>query len=211
MNMVEQVRVAIEQANQYRSKLPMEAFNFDDSYSGRKGRHLLNNLATLFKPYFEVGCYLGSTLIAASYDNPGLIVGIDTFVDATKPGVYMVDTRRRLLDRLSKYSDRARPSLIDASCWDLKPLGAFQCCFYDGDHTEQAQADALIKMYDWFTPQFTLVVDDYNRQNVRDGTRRGITERELRVDYEIWLGGGIEPPDDRLGWWNGMGVFVLSK
>lgn len=207
--MIDLVKMALERAEHFESKLPPDAFRFDDSYSGRKGRHLLNNLASVFWPYVEVGCYLGSTLIAASYDNDGLIVGVDNFTDETKPGQYMVDNRRRLFERLSHYSDRARPSVIDAACWTLK-LSGFQCCFFDGEHSEQGHADSLIRLYDWFTPQFIFLVDDYNRLNVRQGTRRGIETRKLRVDYELWLG-AHDPPDDRIGWWNGLGVFVLSK
>ena len=207
--MVDLTALAVERAERWESKLPPDAFNFDDSYSGRKGRHLLNNLAGTFLPYIEVGCYLGSTLIAAAYDNPGLVVGVDNFTDETKPGRYMVENRRRLLERLSHFSDRARPSLIDAPCWDLKLTG-FLCGFYDGDHSAQAHIDALVKLAPWFSQSFVYVIDDYNRQNVRDGTAAGISAARLKVDFEMRLGEHA-PPDDRLGWWNGIGVFVFTK
>lgn len=201
------VEHAIAAAQLYRSKLPPETLPLA-GYSGRKGRHLLNNLAALFTPYVEVGCYRGSTLISAAYDNKGLIVGVDNFTDETKPGQFMVGTRQVLLDNLRAYSAWARPSLIDAPCWDV-PLSGFACGFFDGGHTEEDHLNAVTRLHTWFQPCFVFVVDDFNRQNVRDGTLRGIKEASLVTEFYRHL--GAEIGDDADGWWSGMGVFVLSR
>ena len=201
------VDAAVARALNFESKLPPDTLALE-GYSGYKGRHLLNNLAAVFTPYVEVGCFWGSTLICAAYKNEGLIVGVDNFTDETKPGHYMLASRQRLLRTLEAYSDIARPSLIDASCWNV-PLSGFKCCFFDGGHTEQEHADSLIRLAPWFTDCFVFVVDDYNRQNVRDGTQRGIEMAKLKV--ESFTGVGGMGTDDKEGWWNGMGIFVLSK
>ena len=205
--MIANVMRAIELAERFKSKLPPETLPLT-GYSGRMGRHFLNNLAAVFTPYVEVGCFQGSTLICAAYGNTGLIVGVDNFTDETKPCVYMVETRKALLSSLREHSARARPSLIDSPCWDVK-LSGIVCCFFDGAHTEQDHVDSVTRLYPWFTRQFVFVVDDFNRKNVRDGTDRGIEAATLRVDFHRHL--GASATDDTAGWWNGFGVYVLSK
>jgi hypothetical protein len=205
--MIAHVMRAIKLAQKFESKLPPETLPLV-GYSGRMGRHFLNNLASVFTPYVEVGCFRGSTLICAAYDNAGLIVGVDNFTDETKPGVYMVETRKALLENLREYSDRARPSLIDSPCWDVNLTGV-TCCFFDGAHDEQDHVDSVARLYPWFTRQFVFVVDDFNRKNVRTGTDRGIEGAKLRVDFHWHL--GADATDDTIGWWNGFGVYVLSK
>lgn len=205
--MIDALNNAIAKAGRFESKLPPETLEIE-GYSGRMGRHFLNNLAGRFQPYVEVGCFRGSTLICAAYDNPGLVVGVDNFTDETQPGTYMAGTRQTLLENMRCHSDRSRPSLLDASCWKVHLTG-FQCCFFDGAHTEQDHMDAVTHLSTWMTPQFVFVVDDFNRQSVREGTLRGIAAGNLRIDFELWL--GAQGTDDRTGWWNGFGVYVLSK
>lgn len=205
--MTDEVKAAIVRAEMFESKLPQETLDLP-GYSGRKGRHFLNNLAAAFSPYVEVGCFQGSTLICAAYKNDGPVIGIDNFTDETKPGVYMVDTRRALLLAMLDHSHLSRPSLIDASCWDVK-LAGVSCCFFDGAHSEQDHVDSVVRLYDWFRSEFVLVVDDFNRKNVRIGTEKGIEQCKLRVLFRTHL--GAEAVDDSIGWWNGFGVYVLSK
>jgi hypothetical protein len=207
MSMVQQVKIALEKAERFESKLPPDTLPLV-GYSGHKGRHLLNNLAALFTPYVEVGCFRGSTLICAAYDNAGLILGVDNFTDECRLGEYMVETRRALLQNMAQYSDRSRCSLIDSPCWAVNLTGV-PCCFYDGGHTEQDHANALVMLARWFCGQFVFVVDDFNRQGVRDGTQRGIDGAKLTVDFYAYL--GAAEVDDTVGYWSGMGVYVLSK
>lgn len=206
ISMVEQVKMAMAKADSFDSKLPPQTLPIE-GYSGRKGRHLLNNLASLYTPYVEVGCYQGSTLICAAYDNTGLIVGVDNFTDETRPGDYMLVNRQALLANMRTYSERSRCSIIDSSCWTLT-LSGVKCCFYDGGHTEQDHFDSLLLNH-WFCPQFVFVVDDFNRQNVRDGTEKAIQSLGLTVDFRCHVGADIG--DDPIGWWSGIGVYVLSK
>jgi hypothetical protein len=189
------------------SKLPPETLPLN-GYSGKKGRHLVNNLAAAFTPYVEVGCFQGSTLICAAYENQGRIIGVDNFTDETKPGRYMVENRKALLANLSTYSHVARPSVIDGACWDLK-LSGFRCCFYDGAHAEDDHRRAITDLLPWFTQQFVFVVDDFNRDNVRAGTEEGLHLAGLLPVFHVHLGKGAT--DDADGWWNGIGVYVLEN
>lgn len=200
-------RQAIDDAQALKSKLTPEAMT-GEGYSGKCVRHLVNNLAAAFTPYVEVGCYQGSTLIAAGWGNKGLILGIDNFSDETKPGQYMVETRRRFLCNLAKWSGEARPAFIDGSCWDVA-LSGVQCCFFDGDHSEQSHYDSIDKLYGWFDQVFVFAVDDFNRENVRTSTQAAIASRGLSIHFSAWL--GRNGTDDREGWWNGVGVYVLGK
>lgn len=200
---------ALRQANDGVSKLNSDVRHLQ-GYSGVKVRHLLNNLAAQFTPYVEVGCYLGSTLIAAAYGNSGLIVGVDNFTDETRPGEYMVGTRRTFLNNLSRYSDIARPSLIDASCWDLKGFfSGVKCCFFDGAHTYEDHVRSVTELGDWFADDVVFVVDDFNRQNVREATDAGIRRSKFVVQLSMRF--GADKTDDGEGWWNGIGVYLLSR
>lgn len=205
------VKKAVEDAGAMKSKMPPETLDIP-GMSGKRGRHLLNNLATWFTPYIEVGTHVGSTLISAAYHNKGLIVGNDCFVgvdqyDPYNPP-YVPQYRRLLMENMARYAEDSRPSFIDSPCWGLN-LSGFKCCFFDGGHLEIDHANSLPLIRPWMTDTFVFVVDDWMRDNVRTGTFRGMEVSRLRVDYQHDLPGTGE--GDNEGFWCGMAVFVLSK
>src|SRR5262249_22594802 len=53
-----------------------------EGMSDARMRRLLNTLGSRVRTYLEVGCYHGSTLIAAAYRNPRLwALGVDNFTE----------------------------------------------------------------------------------------------------------------------------------
>ena len=206
---VSQVEQAIARATNFQSKLPADTLPLTGkAMSGKRERHLLNNLAAVFTPYVEVGCFHGSTLLAAAYRNTGLIVGVDNFVSGS-------GNRQTLLQNLMTYGE-ARASVIDASCWNV-PLTGFRCCFWDGPHTKEDQKNALVALRHWYTDTFVFVVDDWQRPEVVEGTREGIATAGLRVDFEKVLTSPGDPAAFANGvgnsdwWWCSLGVFVLTQ
>jgi hypothetical protein len=60
---------------------------------------------------------------------------------------------------------------------------------------------------------FIFIVDDWNWQQVRDGTYRAIKQLNAKIVYEKEIKTTTDNSTTTLSdtWWNGMGVFVLSK
>lgn len=201
------VQNAVTDASQNKSKLPPDTIPVQ-GMSGRMGRHLLNNLAAQLSPYVEVGTYFGSTLISAGYGNRGIVLGIDNFSIVFEHTQAGHNQRRQLLENMLAFSDVSKVSFMDASCWDVHLTGV-QCFFYDGEHTVDDQRKALSLAREWCVPTFVYVVDDWNWECVQTGTQRGLDEFGFKVEYKVELGvGGF---DSWQGFWNGMGVFVLSR
>lgn len=206
---VSQVEQAIAHALNFQSKLPADTLPLTGkAMSGKRERHLLNNLAASFTPYVEVGCFHGSTLLAAAYRNTGLIVGVDNFASGA-------NNRQTLLQNLMTYGE-ARASLIDASCWSV-PLTGFRCCFWDGPHSKEDQKNALVALRHWYADTFVYVVDDWQRPEVSEGTMEGITTAGLKIEFQKELTSPGDPASFASGvgnsdwWWCSLGVFVLTQ
>jgi len=113
---------------------------------------------------------------------------------------------------------RGKLSFLKQNCWDvaeeLRELrgGGFNFYFYDGPHSEEDHFRSIVDFYEHLATVSIFIVDDYNQQRVKDGTKRGLKvleERGLEVieQFEIasrWNG-------DSRGWWDGLGMFVLMK
>ena len=87
---------------------------------------------------------------------------------------------------------------------------------YDGDHKYEDQYKALTYYYDCLDDIFIFVVDDWNHDPVREGTRDAIRDLKLQImfEHEIRLtdnGGHTPQPEATNTWWNGMYVAVLKK
>lgn len=213
-------QAAIAHAEQHQSKLPLATLLSGGttdptgqfrgvSMSGRKGRHLLNNLAAQLTPYLEIGTFMGGTLLSAGYRNSGLILGVDNFVyDFQQLLPQPLDPRSTLLSNLAACPE-ARVSFLEGDCFSLPPVPGFQCVFFDGDHTEEAQCQALTVLKSWYTETFIYVVDDWNWPAVRRGTDRGLREGGYEVACSLNLGSYDADAVD--AYWNGMGLFVLRK
>ena len=64
--------------------------------------------------------------------------------------------------------------------------------------------------------EFVFIVDDWNWQEVRDGTMRAISEIDLRVDYALEIRTTVDSSHPEVhselsDWHNGYFISVLSK
>ncbi len=194
-------------------------------YSSPMVRHLLNKLCSNDRiGYLEVGVWKGSTHIAALYGNDlEKSVAIDNFSETwgfSDEGVagYLPDTAlsRRAAERdfrrnckrlLGRVPWLLTKDFLDAA--EVLPLNTFNVYLYDGDHANLSQEQALTEMIDALTDTFVFIVDDWAFEGVRAGTFEGIEECglqtlatwELEADYV----GDVEK------WWNGLGIFLLTK
>lgn len=166
-------------------------------------RHFLNALCHPSDTIFlEIGTWNGGTLAAAAFGNLGSFTGIDKFCDF---GGSANETR----DKLREIGIIA--NIIEVDCWapitDLPhEISIF---FYDGPHDSESHRRALPHFMENMASTFICIVDDWESQAVRAATFDGIEDAGLRMLTYIWLGLGKH--ENGAGWWNGLGVFVLTK
>lgn len=184
-----------------------------EGYTGTKTRHFYNNICSRpHTKYMEIGTWNGSSSISAVYKNN--IDGL--FIDNWSQ---FGGSSQVFKDNISKFGGSSKCYLLEGDCWevDLSTLDRYNVYLYDGDHAEADHFKALQYYLPVLTDEFIFLVDDYNWSNVRDGTMRAINELNLNVKFrhEIFMS-----PDDLVGmpnhvgkktWWNGIGIFVLSK
>ena len=84
------------------------------------------------------------------------------------------------------------------------PVGVY---FYDGDHSYESTYHGVVAAAKVLSPRSVLLMDDWNDPVIQAATRAGIREANLTVEWERELEGN----QTQEGWWNGLGVFYLSK
>ena len=208
---IERVEKALEAANTGTTKLTDAEFALE-GMSSRKNRILMNELVKDGDRYLEIGVWRGSTFVAALHGNkPEYAVAIDNFSQFDNDGknserFKRVTTERNITDF----------TLLNADCFNVPPnlenllLGQnFNVYFYDGGHTERDQYLALTYYYPTLADQFIFIVDDWNWEPSRVGTRRAIADLSLKIhrEWELFNEGG----GNREQWWNGLYLAVCEK
>jgi hypothetical protein len=206
--LITHVRTSIERAEEGLSKLHLPILQID-GMSSSKVRHLLNNLCALKDAtYLEIGCWKGSTLIAAAYQNQEIlknIVGIDNWKEFGGPKALFL---QNLLMYLSKpvHFIEADCFAIDLSSHFSTPITIY---FYDGNHSFASQKAAFTYFNSALDDLFIAVVDDWNWPDVRRGTFAAFKELNYKVLYQQEL---FTPYNaDRTSWWNGLYIAVIEK
>lgn len=204
MSLKARVEAAIDMAEHGQSRLPKAVLELE-GMSSPKVRHFLSNV-TAFPDtrYLEIGCYKGSTLIAALYGKDIKHWAIDNFCEYHS-------SEELLRSRCAAHG--VQPNFFNADCFslDLDAAGIrdVNVYFYDGWHSFGAQVEALGHFIDRMEkPQFIYIVDDWGGtegEPVRNGTKTAIQVLNLNVIYERAL------PGYEGGWWNGLWVGVLSR
>ena len=108
--------------------------------------------------------------------------------------------------------------MIEADCFVLDPrdLGPFDVFIYDGDHRRESHYRAVERYLPTLAEPAVLVVDDWNWERVRRGTREAIAKLEIEVlfEREIRLSAeeceGMPRHPGRHSWWNGICVMLLG-
>lgn len=177
------IRLAFEDAMAERTRLPAGAFRVE-GFSGRKFRMFLNALMGYVENprYLEIGLYLGASFCSAISGNAVRAVGIDnwTWGNAT--------TKDRFLAGLAQFDPGDNQvQVIDADFHtvDFTGFTPFNIYFYDGDHSEQTQYDAVSYPDAALDRQVILIVDDWNWLRVRRGTLNALRDKGWRIDYSV--------------------------
>ena len=180
-----------------------------EGMTGTKTRHFYNNLLSSINDpvYLEIGTWKGSSLCSAMYKNKATVICIDNWSEFSGP-------KQEFLDNFEKYKGENNASFIEQDCFkvDINTLPKCNVYLYDGGHSEEDHYKALMYYYPCLADESVFLVDDWNWQQVRDGTYRAI--KDLNVDYkliEIRTSNDNSTTHMSDGWWNGIGIFILNK
>jgi hypothetical protein len=183
-----------------------------DGMSGTKTRHFYNNLLnTPDARYLEIGTWKGSSVCSAMCENNATVVCIDNWSEFGGP-------KDEFLLNFNKYKGRNNASFIESDCYqvDVSTLPKFNIYMYDGNHTADSHYNALVHYYECLDDIFIFIVDDWNWQDVRDGTANSINKLNLSILYEKEIrlttdNSTTREPLLSQTWWNGIYVAVLRK
>ncbi|MGI9388094.1 MAG: glycosyltransferase family 92 protein, partial [Methyloligellaceae bacterium] len=180
---------------------------------GRRNRHFLNALCAFENcRYLEIGSHKGASLSAAMYGNEISAVAIDDWSQFD-------GSREAVIAATSDLTCGSELRLIEQDCFTVDPaeLGPFDVYYYDGDHSAESQARALERFYDCLDDRAVVVIDDWNWETVRQGTRRAMAKLDIPIIFEkeIFLPeadtAGMPRHRGRDTWWNGIYVMIVDK
>jgi hypothetical protein len=181
--------------------------------SGTKTRHFYNNLLKYIPNpvYLEIGTWKGSSVCSAMYNNVATVVCIDNWSEFDGP-------KKEFLTHFEKFKGANFISFIEKDCFkvNISTLPTFNIFMYDGNHSEESHYKALVHYIDCMENTFVYVVDDWNWEQVRKGTKRATHDLGLKVTYEKEIRTSMDesvPPEPTLSqeWWNGIGIYILEK
>jgi hypothetical protein len=201
---------AIQKADRRESALTSLAYSVP-GFSTVKVRCLLNQLCNYPNArYMEIGCWKGSTLTAALYNNnPEYHVAIENFVECKEITKEVYESfLENCLRVLGKHPNHINQ---DAFQVDTKKEGieGINVYFYDGCHSRESTKKAITHYYDSLSDEFILLIDDWNRASVATGTIEGINEVGLKLDFVRILPANGDGDMDN--WWSGMFVASCTK
>ena len=193
------------------SKVTSEILSMD-GMSGKKTRHFYNNLlSTEDARYLEIGTWKGSSVCAAMCGNEATVTCIDNWSEFGGP-------KKEFLVNFERFKGNNSARFIENDCFqvDVSTLGTFNIYMYDGNHTKNSHYNALLHYYKCLDDTFIFIDDDWNWQDVRDGTNEAIKKLNLKVLYEkevrlTWDNSHTPNPEATNSWWNGIYVAVLQK
>ena len=180
--------------------------------------NFLNQLVATMSPdecYLEIGTWKGLTTCSAAHGNAGKVcVANDKFRlwgQWTGPGIL---AKRAFFSNVRRYRNGSAEIQMHAmtsnrffsKCAPPKPVGVY---FYDGDHSYRGTRDGIVKAARWLANTSVVLVDDWIDPEIRSGARDGFEQAGLTIQWQRALGG--EKHNNRDGWWNGVGVFFVSK
>jgi len=199
------IQTAIDSANFGKSKLTAEVIHKLDGLSSPKVWHLLNNLVAQSKAYLEVGCFKGSTLLAALYNNPVYAVAIDNFI--MSPG-----TRQEFFDNTKDAKFEFHEG--DAFSFNIKKIKQpIDLYFYDGAHTAEAQYNALMHFAGALAKEFTFVCDDWDLSKMKTCSLSAVKDLGFTLlemhELKGYTLGTLE--ERKASWWGGIGILRIKK
>jgi len=225
------VKNAFKNADNMLTKISPEILQLE-GMSGYKTRAFYNNLSSAWGiRYLEIGSWKGSSACSAMFGNSMDITTIDNWSQFNGP-------RADFQKNVDIFGGDNRVTTINKDSFEVSMDDLpykYNVYLYDGDHSDEAHEKALTHYIDAMDDTFIFMVDDWMFEGVRRGTYAAIKKLNLKIKYyeerrrvltsedddgpggsrRWWTVGDdgnleIVQTDPR-GYWNGIGVFVLTK
>lgn len=229
---IERVEAALDCANNRRTKLTSNQLDGVKGLSGKKIRILLNELVKEDTNYLEVGVFTGSTFINAMYGNkPNSATAIDSFsakdswemdmkVDVQYYGIKIKNGLMLHFLESCEENGVVDFTCVQSDCFDLLPpdkndLEEINTYLFDAGHTKEDHTKAITYYLNNLSDIFIYIVDDWNTEAVRDGTRAGFEAGFVKVHKEWEIHANTQVVDGQFrydpDWWNGYYIAVCEK
>jgi hypothetical protein len=205
------IQTAYNNAVKNESKITQDIIMMD-GMSGLKTRHFYNNLLnTDDARYLEIGKWKGSSVCSAMCGNKATVVCIDNWSEFGGP-------KDEFIANFERHVGTNNAAFIEGDCFNINVavLPKFNIYMYDGNHTDDSHYRALLHYMDCLDDTFIYIVDDWNCEDVRNGTTKAIENLGLNVLYEkeirlTWDNSHTPFDVAAKTWWNGIFISILQK
>jgi predicted O-methyltransferase YrrM len=182
--------------------------------SGRRYRHFINSLVRMTPDarYLEVGTWAGSTLCAAISNNRVSATAIDNWSEFGNPKALFESH----LAQFRTPDAHVRFIESDFRAVDFSALGKFNIYLFDGPHEYRDQYDGLELALPALDEHFVLIVDDWNWERVREGTRRAMQANRISALYSTEIRSSLDDSHPIIScelsdWHNGYFFCVAGR
>lgn len=205
------IDAAFDAAKQKKSKITEDIIQME-GMTGTLTRHFYNNLLNMEDArYLEIGTWKGSSVCSAMCGNKAQVVCIDNWSEFGGP-------KDDFIANFNRHKGENDARFIESDCFkvDITTLPKFNIYMYDGNHTHESHYNALLHYYNCLDDVFIFIVDDWNWQDVRDGTYKSMYKLGLKLLYEreirlTWDNTHTPLDYARQTWHNGIYVAILQK
>ncbi|MBI2422028.1 MAG: class I SAM-dependent methyltransferase [Candidatus Hydrogenedentes bacterium] len=163
--------------------------------------------------YFEVGTYMGKSLISAMIHNP-----VRTVYAAGNFSEFDDNSLETLQENLSRYGMLHRVQFLNADFQKSytpeflrEPIGLY---FYDGAHDLESQYLGIKRVEPYLADEALIFVDDWRHgpdslSHAKSGTLQAMPEstHQWKLLYEL----PARYNGDLGMWWNGVGVLSFQR
>ena len=230
--LIHRVESALTCANNGQTKLTEKQLIDLKGLSSKKIRILLNELVKEDTQYLEVGTFTGSTFVNALYgNNPKSAVVIDSFsaydswemdmkVDVKYHGAKVKNGLMLMFLENCKRNGIKDFTCIQSDCFNLLFPDKFEfkevdTYLFDAGHSKEDHTKAITYYINNLADVFIYIVDDWNNDIVREGTRLGFEScgvkihKEWEIFSEVKMINNVKHYDP--DWWNGYYIAVCEK
>ena len=186
--------------------------------SGRKYRSLINSLISKIKnpSYLEIGSWLGSTTCSAALNNDLKITCIDNWcqslLNEKNPEEKFKKNIKKCITKETKFE------LFNKDFREINynKIGKHNIFLFDGPHHFKDHYDGIILAQPALKKKYVLIIDDWNWDQVRSGTKSAISDLELNVISKLEIrttndGSSALITGENSDWHQGCCFFVIKK
>lgn len=208
---INHIENCISKADMGISKLTTDILQIE-GFSGNKTRHLYNNICDIDNAtYLEVGTYMGSSFISSMYKNNINGIAVDNWSEFNGPKIKCLNNIKKYLLGTNNIKiiekDFMELSFNDIGC-------LIDIYLYDGQHTYEAQKNAITYMQQFLSDLSIIIIDDFRRdqewKQVVEGTMDGFEQSGLKILHKKSIF-SLQEANGRNTYWNGCGIFLCQK